>query len=254
MQKRGQVTTFIILGIVVFAVFGLVFYYRDLVLEQAIGPEQTKKLLNTQIEFIKDDIGKCISQESKSSLELLGKQGGKFTPEKSRMYQENKVSYLCYDIPDSEKCSNQALTPLLMEDELNKKLKDDVYFCINKLDFSNNDRFNVNKGEFILSTAINPENILISVEYPIELERNGITANLDRFSKTINVPLSKITIAVNDILDTEALGNDFDTNRYNMLTRSTYDIFKYKLAGDRVYTVNVRGNSYKFYFAVEGGA
>ncbi|MBN1157582.1 hypothetical protein JXA85_08235 [Candidatus Woesearchaeota archaeon] len=76
-KKRGQLTVFMLLGIVIIAVFAFAFY---------IGSKSTKKKINAEQEIITKDflnsvsvqeyVKSCIDRTAKDALLLLGRQGG----------------------------------------------------------------------------------------------------------------------------------------------------------------------------------
>ncbi len=248
--KKGQVTVFIILGIVILVAIGFIFFLRDQIVEQVLGPEGTKRLLSTQLDFIDSHIKKCIDEKAKPALELLGKQGGTFIPTKYLSYYGNKVNYLCRNILNDDKCLNQMLLKSKLENELNNYLTNEILSCID-INSLKSDKFNINTGTFSLSSSIADETVLINIEYPLTLERKGITSELREFSKSINVPLGDIIKAVNDILNSEARGIDFDQFSYDLAHLGKYSIEKRRPFPDKLYIISSKSD-YKFYVAIEG--
>src|SRR3989338_5941698 len=108
MEKRGQVTTFIIVGIVALIVVILLFSLKDSLLIKIGGEKAAQDYLKGQMKGIEDEIGDCATKESNDVLVLIGKQGG---------YIES-VDSVSYNLAD-------------VENELNVYLKDKLKECIN---------------------------------------------------------------------------------------------------------------------------
>jgi len=250
MKKRGQVTLFIILGIVILTVIILVFFLRDMLVETVLGPSGTKRVVSNEADSIRDNIVSCIDEKAKPALEILGRQGGNFNPTKYRAYKGNKVNYLCYNIPNSDKCLNQMLLKSKLEAELNDYLNKEIFSCIDISSFAGNTE--ITTGEFKVSTEIGDDNVLVNVDYPIAIKRKEITQSINEFSKSVDIPLGKIIPAVNDILNDEAMGRGFDIVNYIKAKKSLYDISVIQPSSDKIYIVNIFEDEYQFQFAVEG--
>ena len=61
MKKRGQVTIFIVLGIIVLVVFGLLFALKIDFVEDLFGGESGRQFDSVDIEAVKDSISFCVS-------------------------------------------------------------------------------------------------------------------------------------------------------------------------------------------------
>ena len=89
-NKRGQVTIFIIIGILIVAGVVLFFVLRpeiDITKEKAIKKPQTY-------------IHSCIKPELEKVVNKISLQGGSLEPSPSTVYRGEKIAYLCYvDVP-----------------------------------------------------------------------------------------------------------------------------------------------------------
>ncbi len=98
MKKRGQLTIFIILGIVLLIAFGFLFFVRNLFFQAKVEAEAQTKLEEVfQSESFKTYTSSCLDEVSKDAILLIGKQGGNFYPSKYLPMQDNdkniSVSY-----------------------------------------------------------------------------------------------------------------------------------------------------------------
>jgi len=81
-KKRGQLTIFIILGIVLLFAFGFLFFVRNIFFEAKIEAESQTKLQEVfQSEAFKTYSSSCLDEVSKEAILLIGKQGGNIEPE-----------------------------------------------------------------------------------------------------------------------------------------------------------------------------
>src|SRR3989338_11694138 len=131
MEKRGQVTTFIIVGIVALIVVILLFSLKDSLLIKIGGEKAAQDYLKGHMKGIEDEIGDCATKESNDVLVLIGKQGGYIESVDSVSYNLADVAVLCNDILDTNNCLNNGLFSSDVENELNVYLKDKLKECIN---------------------------------------------------------------------------------------------------------------------------
>src|SRR3989344_4564829 len=93
MNKRGQVTSFIILGIVLVVIAFVVFYFFGDVLIK-----QKKEVIfdESEIEPLKNYVEECIKLNGEDGLNLIGKQGGDINLGLYKIYHNEMINYLCY--------------------------------------------------------------------------------------------------------------------------------------------------------------
>ena len=252
MEKRGQVTTFMIVGLVVLILFVLLFSLRDSILEGIKGTEGTKEILNSVIGEINAKINDCVDKEASAAIIILGKQGGTFTLTNFRSFSGEKINYLCFRLPDSNKCENLGLTRTELENELNNYLTNRIKTCVNIESFRDDRRYEMNYGDFNLKTDILDKSILFNVTYPITLERNGIKSSVNEFSETLDNPLGLIQGVVSDILNTESEFGTFDNVMYVLSKKSEFTVIEKRPMPDTIYVVSYKDDKYTFQFAIKG--
>ncbi len=245
MKKRAQVTTFIIIGIIILAVAGLFLFARNYGL--GISPE---RLLASKRAGIESRIDECAKSQAERALEIIGKQGGTLTPIKSKMFNGYKVNYLCYNLPNNEACVNRVLTLKDMEDELSRFIENNLRNCININDFRSS-AYSLQPGNLEVSTTIGQDNVLIIVDYPITLSKDQARITFSRHTSTVNVPLGRLYLTAIDIIDSEAQVGDFDPLPY-MLFHNLARIEKQRPFPDKIYIMSIRTIPFIFQFAIEG--
>ena len=76
MQKRGQVTVFIVVGIVILVAFAFLFFFRGQITESTFEDQMNALTVPRQIEPVKDYFDACLKQKVQDGVFLLGEQGG----------------------------------------------------------------------------------------------------------------------------------------------------------------------------------
>ena len=82
-KKKGQITIFIILGIIIVISMGLLFAAN-------IKSEFSPILYDSKV---KEYVTSCLEQYTNDGLELIGKQGGKLNSDEGISYEGYKVPY-----------------------------------------------------------------------------------------------------------------------------------------------------------------
>lgn len=125
MRKRGQVTTFMIVGLVILIIFVLLFSIR----RTGFGMK-TQDYLQSSADDIKSKIDSCIEKNAMDVLNLIGKQGGYLNPSSYRMYNGYRVAYLCFNIPNTDQCANAMVSATNIENQLNDYIGKNVENCV----------------------------------------------------------------------------------------------------------------------------
>lgn len=214
MQKRGQVSLFIILGIVIVAIIGFIYFYQSSKLNISGNQENNQQLVNSQLEPIKNKIIGCIEKTSLSAVTTLGKQGGLFYPDKYETFGNYNVSYGCF------KSGNQEVTQLPMLQDLNSQLQDymqntvaikDIKNCINGFNEFKKQGLNINEnGPLKISTNILNNKITLTINYPLEVKKGEVTAPINQMLTDLPIGLGKAHKIAVDIINAECNGQSYN--------------------------------------------
>ncbi|MDD5649924.1 MAG: hypothetical protein PHF86_05805 [Candidatus Nanoarchaeia archaeon] len=247
MKKRGQVTTFMIVGFVILILVVLIFSLR----RAGVGMT-SNEYLQTNLEDVKTVINDCIDKETLSVVDLIGKQGGYLNPTSYRMYNGYKVAYLCGNIPDTDLCMNQMVSQTQIENELANNLKLNLPYCVNIDQLSKRLFFpEISVGDLDVKTTIDKEAIVYEINYPITLKKGDSKVELTTYKKSVNVPLGKLLDTTYDIVNSEATNGVFFDVPYMLANRGRVEIFKDQPYPDKIYKLNVRDSNYIFQFAIQ---
>src|SRR3989344_178353 len=163
-MKKGQVTIYIILGIVILAIIGLTLLARNIGI--GISPEE---FLKNSMDDVQNELINCVGTAGGEAILTIGLQGGILYPNKYRMYKNYNVNYLCTNIPNDPRCINRMLLPEEMEKEISRYVRDNIDNCF-VLDTK---RFSVEKGKKEVKVTIAKNNVLINLDYPITLRKGN---------------------------------------------------------------------------------
>jgi|APSaa5957512622_1039677.scaffolds.fasta_scaffold24011_1 hypothetical protein len=184
MRKRGQISVFIIVAIVIVVTLILYFAVKgDLIFVSGINPE---------IEHIYSFVDNCVNQVSEDAIYQIGYSGGYFlTPE---VASETGIA-IYFD-------RGENLIPLKedIENELSLYVNDMLFFCVqNFVDFPD---FIVDAGEIKSEVEIVEGKVIFYVNYPLSINKGDNTYSLKSFKTEIPSRLNTIyNVALEIILE-----------------------------------------------------
>ena len=258
MNKRGQLTLFAIIGIIIIILILLFLFLRSRIDLGPIAPQN----LEGQFAQIKEHIQKCLVEISEPRIRQIGLQGGfiEIPTDTFRLYNNNKVSYLCYNIQDKPYCRSRILTAQDMEKELSETILHDLQTqCLNIRAFDKQG-YELSQGKLTIQTSIRNDNVLIEANFPISIRKGEAVAEQSEFSSLIELPLGRLFEASRDIVNAEALAGDFDTVPYSLaktqLTGKPHIVQKLQPYPDKLYLLKLsdvpKDNEYIFQFFIRG--
>jgi len=252
MKKRGQVTIFIIIAIVIISSITLFFLLREGVKIPGIGIGKE----TSPSSFLES----CMEDKIKETIEIISSQGGYINPTlyKSFKFEDEDprdISYLCYNQGNYLPCVNQE--PLLIQhlkDEIYNYVEDDVNDCFDGLTSSLEKQgyvVNVNyeKGDFEIELI--DGKVVIDIDAEITLTKSGETTKQEDFKIIVPSRFYDLAIVVLEIVNKEATTCEF--SHYDMFLYSKFDINKYRTRDSSViYSVKHEDSNEEFRFAVRG--
>src|SRR3989338_717285 len=204
MQKRAQVTVFIILGIIIIAVIvGIAFFYGDRI-QNFTRPGV---LDSSSLEPLKSFVASCMKESVSSDLELLKKNSGYFTKISSTVvYSGYEINAI---VDKSLNSPNNMNSKAGIENEISRHVENEI---VNNFDL-NDFNFDIVKGDAKADTEIRDSSIVVTVNYPLTVSKGETSLTLNDFSLIVDDDFGKIYDAVNDIVNAEVQG-EFDMNDY----------------------------------------
>ena len=241
-NKKGQVTIFIILGIVI--VVGILFavYFAsnvDIDSPSKLGPEIF--------------IDKCVQDVVEESVSKMMRNGGEIVPSHAISYEGNEYNYLCYQADDFLPCYN---THPVLEKQIEKRIyidtEEDVQECFNKMktDFEMRG-YDITGHDTFYSVDLLPGNVRINLTKNFNISKDGASQNFNNFNTRISSSIYDLVQIVNRIVNTESQTCSFNNGDY-MSVYPKYTISAKDYEGSKIYSVSDDATSAEFLFAVRG--
>lgn len=248
MKKRGQVTAFVIAGVIIVVAIVLFFLFR-----QGMIPGIGEKPEENPVLFLET----CIEDKLIEGVELISSQGGYVKNKLNRTFkfdgeEVSDISYLCYNQNYYVPCINQE--PMLvnnLKSEIDGYISDEVRECFDKLALSLDKRgyvVDVRYSGFEIELA--EKKIIVDIDGEIILTKSGETTKHENFNLFIPSRFYDLAVVVQEIISQEARFCNFETLGY-MLLYPEFRIDKFRTGdGDTLYTLQHKGTQEKFKFAV----
>ncbi len=175
-SKRGQVTIFIIIAIILIAAVALYFVFRDKISIDNIPSE---------IEPVYINIISCLEETIEEGVEYLVLHGGYYEVPKSI-----SITYFTEDIPYYYLNSREYVPSVeRVERELKNYIHNYLSNCLNFEDFEEQG-YEIREGDLLVSVNIKEEEIRTKLDYPLTLTKGDSTKSLREFESIIefNIP------------------------------------------------------------------
>jgi hypothetical protein len=247
LNKKGQVTIFIIIAILVVAI-GVLFY----LFYPKIFPGTGTETKNPST-FIQE----CMQEEIQNTITNLSLQGGSVNPTFYYTYYDtkksgtNNVEYLCYTNQDYiYPCVVQR--PLLVEhiqSEILNNIKADSITCFNNLKKSyENKGYQVNMIPGNITVELIPKKVVTTFEYELTLTK-GNTEKFQNFKIALDSNLYEFAGIANSIINWETQYGDAEVTTYMNYYHDLKVEKKSQIDETRVYILTDRNSGEKFQFA-----
>ena len=249
-NKSGQVTIFIVAGILIVAIVLLFFFLNSKEDEPPQGTTSPESILET-----------CLKQDVYDAVDLISMQGGYAKiPQLNVSYkfdneQPSKIAYLCYTSGEENCIPTYGLIFTHMKEEISTQIEDMVHDCFTSI------------GQELDSQGFTVDATYNGFEFDIEYKKLIVkikgemtTTKADKTitKKDIEVEFPSglyeiLVFPVQDIINAEAYFEDcyFDHVLYETLIHPGLDVNKEQLSsGPRIYTITDEQTKERYRFAV----
>ncbi len=210
MKKRGQITIFIVLGLILVIAAVLFFAFQRAVVEREL-PREEKVAPN--LVPIQNHVKQCVYDTAKQGLYLLGQQGGyinipdfiKRNPNRNLALVPGSEIIVPYWFFDG---ISRPVSIEFMQAELEDYLVDHIDECVNFEAFS--DSFEISKVGLTTATVLSgEEEISVSAVYPIEVKNKAdeSVSTIRTYNTAVDVRLKDLQKLAAEILNAENEGN-----------------------------------------------
>lgn len=238
--RKGQVTLFIILGIIMVVLAILIYLFFPQIKGGFVVQEINPNLY----------IQTCIEEEILNSVEMLSIQGGSLNPEHYILYKEEKIEYLCYTEENYRTCVMQQ--PMLkkhIEEELENDLSSKASECFDSLEESfEKSGYDVNLKKGPMSIELLPGKIEMKFNNSLTLKKES-AKKYDNMKVSVKNNIYELVNVAMSILNWEARYGDAETTTY-MNYYKDLKVEKLKQSdGSTIYILTERDSGNKFQFA-----
>lgn len=203
-SKRGQVTIFVIVALVIVGILLAIFLYpRTSINSEGVNENPSTYLIDCIKPVINVQLGKILDQ------------GGFSDPEGYITRDGVKIKYLCYTSEYYTTCVNQV--PLLIrqvESELTDIVQENMPQCLEQMknDYENRG-ISVSVGSVVTNTSINSKGISIDIESPITITRET-TQTFREYNVVVPSKIYDLLSIATSIIEFESAYGDADTVLY----------------------------------------
>ncbi len=246
MNKRGQVTLFIIIAVVIVAVVAITIVF----LPRLLPRKEMPAVLDPEA-YISD----CINLHLEPLVETLASQGGYIELGNCIFYKDVCRHYLCYTTTSYEACINQE--PLLkehVEEELKNKLRSEnvIRNCINNFaEAARKQNWDISVCQVPkFSINLTEGKVNVPIECEITMTKGEDSRRFEELNPYLEWPLYEFVLLAKEIIDEEITNTDFDPVAY-MLRHYWVEIEKFRASdGSKIYTLRERNSGKEFVFAI----
>lgn len=241
MGKKGQVTIFVIIAIVIVVAGILIYQFVPGLKSTASQAEENPEAY----------IQNCLMEDFENNIDLISKQGGTIIPDFYYLYNDTEINYLCYTSEYYTPCVVQK--PMLITG-VKKELKDSmtsrVDECFNSLVADLRDSgYDVQIDRKPHEIILIPDNVKLITNTTLTTTRSGDTKRYESFGITLNKNLYEVLDVSYNILTWEAEYGDSDVDLY-MIFNPYIVINKIKRTdGTKIYTIKETNTNAYFQFA-----
>ncbi|MBI4980492.1 hypothetical protein HZC30_02950 [Candidatus Woesearchaeota archaeon] len=232
-NKKGQVTVFIIVGILMLFAFAAIMYFTQTRVTQEISEEVEPALAQVPAEFqpLRSYTENCIQQIGKRGLLILGQQGGYIYPDLAGKFSASdpteadgidlepiKVPYWHYNIEKNkaDKVVYSSLAPKLyakddgvmsIEAQLARFVKERLDNCLDNYTPFTQQGFEIDLSEQIedkkVSVKVGENNVIFTLSMPLSAQKGDAKTEFTQFYAKIPLQLKHYYEIANLIAATE---------------------------------------------------
>lgn len=243
-RKKGQVTIFIIIGIIIVAASILIYQFYPGI-KTTLGIEES-----TPQGYIQS----CVEDKLKETVNLISVQGGSVAPENYQLYQNEKIEYLCYTNEFYAPCVVQQ--PMLkqhMELEIKNEIKETADECFDLLERSYVGKgYNVELRTGNEKVELLPKRVTATFNHTFTITKGTDAQKYDSFIISADNNLYELIAIANSIIEWETNYGDAETTVYMTYYPNIKVEEILRSSGNKIYIITNRETEDKFQFSIQG--
>ncbi len=232
-MKKAQISLFIIVGIVILLVIGLVFFLRGQILKSGLESQAEKTaVVPLQLRPVKETIDNCVRDVSSQGLQIIGLQGGYLNLKKDSLPKGlfNQFSnslealpgletaYWFYETNNGIQTSNVPSKEDIKND-LNAYVKENLDKCLTSLDDFRDQGYGVEfKDNIKVDANIEDQFVEVLVDYPVDINFKDVGKLVKKHYAKIDYPLGELYNSAVDILNSQNRQFYFENKTLDVLS------------------------------------
>ncbi len=240
MQKRGQITIFVIIGVILLLIVGtFLFFKEDVQKKELILNEELVNL--PFVSPVENFVETCLDKVAGEGLNLIGRQGGYYKSplDYSIFFQSDLIPYFY------EENKEMVTSKEEIEVQLQNYIEENLPFCLEEFKHFEAEGYDITAGTLKVNADVNKQ-ILLDLEYPLTISKGPSEVSVDKISQKIDLDLDKYLLVSDKIVESmdekkgyvclsclEALSEQYDINisAYPIYDPSTFnnDIIWFRL-------------------------
>ena len=183
-KKRGQISTFIILGLVLLILLGLIYYLKSMSVEDDLSLTEESSLASAS-KSMETYVETCLLEIGLEAIEYIGLHGGyyDFTNVYATSGSDYNTAY--YFFLDE----NIMPTKEIIEIEIAKYIDDNLFLCLQDFESFQNQGFTVEEDNPETVVVLNDEpidSVSISLYFPLTIIKDSEQKQLDEFNVVVD--------------------------------------------------------------------
>jgi len=249
-NKNGQITLFIIIGLIILFSAFFVFYLRDIAIDNTIESRPIVSDVPEWVKPVNEFVLDCMAKVSIKGFKSMGEHGGFIDMQNPQLihsqfsFNDNPIEsdavmlssdtfspvpYWWYlkSPTDCINCTMSYLIPSIpvIGAQMDRLLELELETCLNNFESFKNEKFEIETGTVVSKTSINLHDVDIHVTYPLNIKKGD-----DRFEMSdffINLDLN-----IRDIYNLALFLTDHQINSQVLEDITTHLIGRYSSAND----------------------
>jgi len=245
MLKRGQVTIFLMVGILILFIFAGLFYIVS-VLEQKGLLAETEELpetlaLKTRVSSF---VESCLRETAIPGIYLLGIQGGVIYPADPTKVLITESSIINYGYLNGV----DQLSVEAMEEELDLYIEENLDFCLDDFYPFTEQGLLITSKELNSESKINGEQVVLRLDYEVKIVKGEDELTLNSFSGTVPLQVGNVVEEAKSLVENREQVSSVQSAYFRTAFPFSRDTIIYSLSDENSV---IDGAPFTFMFAVK---
>lgn len=219
-MKRGQVTYFLLLALIIFLAFGFVSYIKNSSSSNIKTEIEKESFGATPSAQVKNYVENCLNLVSEEAVQILGWQGGHIIYQPDSLITSYSVLSYAYD-----EGKNRLPAKSQMEDEISLYVNFALDYCLNNFTAFNGYQIEASKSD--TTTIIQKDSVFVKTHYPIAIKVGDASATISDFSTIVPVRLGYLHEVLEEIIKKHQEDNGWIPVSYMSDFNLTMNIYPY---------------------------